>query len=497
MLYAYTHHTPLIDFSIVTHDPRDLTWSGSSAIRSQQMGERWLVVNQESGAWCLLDDPEYQAFRQIESISLQETIPYARTDGSENSLFLHHLRQCGVLGEKHTKKPVDDDPRPFSLTLLSSDRCNLACKYCYLSMAPNQRPSRLGLDLAHQTIRDAFQQAANSILIDFGEIAVNYPFTRDLVLYAERLGQEFPDKKLILAIQTNGTTLTGDILDFLEEHKVIIGVSLDGPRHINDVMRISPSGRGSHARIESGLQEIIRRGMEHIVLCTVSAINIGSATEILDYVLDLGVAHFSFKPVIKRGNAEAEWQSLGVSVPQFCGFLNDVVDYAIHHRNWDALDDRLIKFTFRLLRDPRGWSDACPTADCGCGSNMLVLNPQGVLYPCPRFASTTETGFSLGRDLAQATNTASGFLSQWLSNNVPQDCHECSWWPFCKGGCPMTRQDAEHERPPVDPSCGIYSFSYELIINRILPALNSGEYFRGDKLGKIHVRDVTLARPMM
>lgn len=493
MLYAYTQHTPIFDSAIrLNNHISDLAFPILSETRAQRIGGRWLVVAKETGAWCLLEDQEYGAYQQIKNKFSFRAILQNKTNVNENRTFLHHLIRCGIIAENQVNESFICTPRPFSLTLISSDHCNLVCKYCYLSMSPNRHPLQLSPTIAQQNIRDAFQQASDSILIDFGEIAVNYSLAQDLILYTEYLHEQFPDKKLLLAVQTNGTTLTPKVLDFLEDHQIIVGVSLDGPKHIHDMMRVSLSGRGSHSRIESGLREIIRRGIEYIVVCTVSAANIGAAPEILDYFLDLGIAHFSFKPVIRRGNAEASWQSLGVSVQQFCDFLEDVVDYAISNHNWDALDDRLVKFAFRFLRDHRGWSDHCPTAECGCGTDMLVLNPQGVLYPCPRFASTIKKDSHLGYKLSEATTVASQLHQKLFEDFLPHQCRQCIWWPFCKGGCPLTRHASEIKKPSVDPSCKIYRFSYELIVNRILPELSNNNHYRGGKLGKIQIMNLPI-----
>jgi uncharacterized protein len=74
-------------------------------------------------------------------------------------------------------------------------------------------------------------------------------------------------------IQTNGTLVTPEWLEVFRTHRVSVGVSLDGPAHINDAHRVDKKGRGSYARVERGTRALLN-----------SDINVGVLT-----VIQLGV----------------------------------------------------------------------------------------------------------------------------------------------------------------------------------------------------------------
>lgn len=44
---------------------------------------------------------------------------------------------------------------------------------------------------------------------------------------------------------TNGTLLTEQMVRFCKEHGVNIGISLDGPKYINDMSRVFSTNKGS------------------------------------------------------------------------------------------------------------------------------------------------------------------------------------------------------------------------------------------------------------
>ena len=485
MFYAYTEQTPQIEDTLVEH----MLASHGSLVpfdnSEQKIDAQWLISSQQTGAWCLLDNGEYALYKRIQRIITDHN---TQDMPLEDRVLLRHLLKCGLIGDE-TSSTTMYPSRPFSLIFILSNRCNLVCKYCYLAMLPLEQKKHLSLEIARRTIWKAFEQATNNLLIDFGEIAIDFSFVSKLIHYAESLQPQFPTKKLALAVQTNGTTLSTEVLDFLQAHNVFVGISLDGPQQLHDQMRILHSGYGSHARIENGLREIIRRKIPHIVLCTISSANVRSASRILNYFLESGVSHFAFKPVIRRGHAQTEWESLGISADDFCEFLQAIVDYAISNQTWDALDDRLVKFTFRLLRDRRGWSDRCPTPECGCGTNMLVVNPQGLLYPCPRYTSIQQDGHNLGDDFSQAIIRSRALVH---STQAVSECHNCVWWANCKGGCPISRTDNYAEVSKKDPFCDIYRFTYHLIIKRVLSNIRKEGNYAMSKLGQIHVVNTLL-----
>lgn len=485
MFYAYTPYTPSVDLTLenVHVGSKHSVLSALAQTRALRTAKGWLLVSPTTGGWCVFDNQEYESYKR----------GFKNITDTEWKLLVFHLVQCRLLPVNGaTQNPTAHPSKRFSLTLILSGRCNLACKYCYLGMKAKSPGPDLAPETALKAIRAAFQQPAGEILIDFGEIALNYSLFQELVLFAESLAQEHKDKKLTLAIQTNGTTLKPKVVDFLEAHQVIVGVSLDGPKRIHDQVRVFSSALGSHRSVQDGLREIIRRRMPHIVLCTVSAVNVDRTFEILDYFLGLEIWHFSFKPIIKKANAGVVWDSLGLSINQYCDFLDSIVDYAVVNHNWDALDDRMTKFAFRLLQDPRGWTDHCPTSECACGTHMLVVNPTGAIYPCPRFTSLSGDGLNLGYSLPLAVSSSAKLLPRPGAKRMPNRCKGCVWWPFCKGGCQLARLEEMEGHALLDPDCGMYRHLYKLIIERILSQLDQVSWNDSRKLGVIEVVDQSL-----
>jgi len=94
-----------------------------------------------------------------------------------------------------------------------------------------------------------------NIVFHGGEPTLMRP--RDFRVLAGKLREALsPLCQLSLGIQTNGYHLSQDWEAALEEFKVSVGVSLDGPAKYNDRHRVTHKGRGSHAKIAATVKRL-------------------------------------------------------------------------------------------------------------------------------------------------------------------------------------------------------------------------------------------------
>ena len=107
------------------------------------------------------------------------------------------------------------------LALAVTGRCNFACRYCYAAPLDAQDMS---IDTAFKALKLAAQSGENFVLqFTGGEPLLNFPVIKKIAMQV--IAQKLPAK---MQIQTNCSLMTDEIADFLYEHKIAIGVSLDG-----------------------------------------------------------------------------------------------------------------------------------------------------------------------------------------------------------------------------------------------------------------------------
>jgi uncharacterized protein len=81
-----------------------------------------------------------------------------------------------------------------------------------------------------------------------------------------------PHCSVTFGIQSNGTLIDESWLDLLKDLEVTVGVSVDGPRELNDKFRVDYKGQSTHATLERALrlmQQEQYRGVNSGVLCVI------------------------------------------------------------------------------------------------------------------------------------------------------------------------------------------------------------------------------------
>src|SRR5579864_9083680 len=113
--------------------------------------------------------------------------------------------------------------------------CNVNCRYCYL---PNRSSTKR---ITHQTLERTFRFLFSSPRLS-DPVSIVWHAGEPLVLpisfyeNAFRIAEEYNTRSMqvVHCFQTNGTLINQAWCDFIKLYDVKIGVSLDGPRYIND-----------------------------------------------------------------------------------------------------------------------------------------------------------------------------------------------------------------------------------------------------------------------
>lgn len=155
-------------------------------------------------------------------------------------------------------------PRPAPIHLFIckvASRCNIDCDYCYvyhhIDQGWRQQPSRMSLTTAAQLGRRINEHAAHhqlpsiEVVMHGGEpLLVGPDYLRQ---WCDTIDAEIKETKVSFAMQTNGTLFDERALAFCLERNIKVGLSLDGPRSVNDLHRLDRKGRSSFEAVERAL----------------------------------------------------------------------------------------------------------------------------------------------------------------------------------------------------------------------------------------------------
>jgi uncharacterized protein len=109
--------------------------------------------------------------------------------------------------------------------LVVTAQCNLRCSYCYQN---SKKPLKMQWDTLKAGICLALGEATpvTQLMFSGGEPLLEFELIRKAVEYAE--SSRPPGRRIRYWLSTNGTLLTNDVLDFLQEHDFDLQLSFDG-----------------------------------------------------------------------------------------------------------------------------------------------------------------------------------------------------------------------------------------------------------------------------
>lgn len=150
-----------------------------------------------------------------------------------------------------------------------SELCNLNCTYCYMYNLKDfsfaRRPKRMSTGTRDNLTKRIREHAARhglkhvTIIMHGGEplLVGKAYFEEWATAVREGLG---PDLKATLSAQTNGVLIDQEWTDLLRRLEINVGVSIDGPKALNDKYRVDRAGRGTFENALEGLRCFIEDG---------------------------------------------------------------------------------------------------------------------------------------------------------------------------------------------------------------------------------------------
>lgn len=129
---------------------------------------------------------------------------------------------------------------------------------------------------------ERFADRLRDYVLDRGlaEFFVTFHGGEPLLAGAERLAgfcevirDRMPSRcRIEFSIQTNGTLLTEKVLDCLEQAGVLISLSLDGPKLVNDLHRLDHGSKSSFDDVNSALERLRKRDIFRGVIAVIDAL---------------------------------------------------------------------------------------------------------------------------------------------------------------------------------------------------------------------------------
>lgn len=173
--------------------------------------------------------------------------------------------------------------------------CNINCDYCYL---PDRNSTkRIPIHILSRVIESIFADGLIgerlSIVWHAGEpLALPIDFYKQAFQAINTLPIE--REKITHFIQTNGTLINEQWCEFIKEHTINLGLSIDGPAFIHDAHRKTRRGSGTHAQIMKGVETLRRHDIDFHVIAVITEQSLDYPDEIFRFFLDNGIQRIGF-----------------------------------------------------------------------------------------------------------------------------------------------------------------------------------------------------------
>lgn len=357
---------------------------------------------------------------------------------------LADFRRVGAL---RTDPNGPEGPAHLGLILKATRLCNLRCTYC------GSRREGSGQAMETAVLLRAIHGALTTPGVRSLELVWHggEPTLRPLDFYRKALWlqQQFrrPGQRIVNNLQTNGTRLGEEWLDFLQTYDFRVGVSLDGPPEIHDRRRRDAVDRPTSDRIRAGLVQLRERRIPHGICMVVDreVVDAGPA-RILEYLLEIGVDWVGLLRVVPQGTVVSR---LGLDV--YVDFLRRLF-LLWWPRYRDRLSIREIDDLTKRLQGRRG--NYCYFQE-ECLGSFLTIEPDGEVSACDKFQGLADYRFGhLGREPMQQIFASPRLATVRRSARPTHDRHACRWSELCQGGCAHDRHLGDTDAGPEDRCCG-------------------------------------------
>jgi uncharacterized protein len=363
------------------------------------------------------------------------------------------------LGQRYRGKPVR---RMHVMVKPTGSLCNLNCSYCYYLSKQEflGRPGqgRISDAVLETFIRQYFEgQNHKEVVFSWqgGEpTLLGVDFFRKVVEFEKKYCP--PHVRCENDLQTNGMLLDDAWCEFLHEENFLVGLSIDGPKHLHDAYRQDPGGEGSFDRVFRAAKLLKKYKVNFATLSCVNFRTGKHPREVYRFLRDeVGSKRMQFIPIVEPvgfrqvapqrwderfmpmlGDPEARPGNPGSIVEGWCVDPEDWGDFLCRvFDEWCRKDlgEIYVNYFEAAVETWMGHVSPLCTQGPMCGKG-LALECDGSVYPEYRVGNIMENLLE-----EMAFSEIQEHFGRAKEGMLPEYCRRCEYQFACFGECPKNR----------------------------------------------------------
>jgi uncharacterized protein len=352
---------------------------------------------------------------------------------------------------ENVPRPLDIRPAPSTrlLILQPTPFCNLDCDYCYLPERDN--PSRMALG----TVRQAAQRLLDDGLAG-AQLTVVWHAGEPLVMPVAFYRQAFeiidevlgPVSRVTHAMQTNATLIDARWCRLFKQHAVRVGISVDGPAELHDRHRHTRGGKGSHARVLQGLQQLREHGIDCHAIAVVTRHSLAHADAFFDFFLEHGIHDVGCN--FDEAEGGHLHSSLAGREAAHAAFLERLLQRSLEHRSQVVV--RELAGARQLVAEPlptygwrgRQWPDnaqVMPLAliSVAWNGDFSTFSPELLGQRSAEFGDFVIGNVAEGGYVAALQSPVMQRLWPAVAAGIEACERDCAYFAYCGGGAPANK----------------------------------------------------------
>ncbi len=278
--------------------------------------------------------------------------------------------------------------QPTILYLMTAQGCNFECGYCPVPETARRHGASLlsvedaiaGIELWQKHLKDVYDPTLQYFVIFYGGEPLLNKETIKASLSRLKVKKEAGDlpENISYMIATNGVLIDDETIVMCKQYRVMVAVGLDGPRELNDALRVDSDGNGTFDRTIASIKRLVENGIRTSVSASITPSNVDHISEYSSFFRNLGVEKFGFNFLKGR------------MLIKLVGH-NGVEDYYRRASQGVAENARRQdspSFEYQMEKKQLAFDsgDFYPV-DCTCYGNQLVIQPDGQVSNCPFYKS--------------------------------------------------------------------------------------------------------------
>jgi uncharacterized protein len=357
--------------------------------------------------------------------------------------FLENLIKVGLVNGPADKIPgpaVTETPKPERTILLTSDRCNLRCIYCYGKSETHGDLMPFGIAKAaiDFIISNATELGMNFVEVGFhggGEPTINWEVLTGAIEYAREECRK-NNLRLHSQICTNGVMSEGRIR-WIGENIGGIVISVDGPPEIHNQQRPAADGGPSFNIAARSIDILKSMKKEYMLRLTATAKSEGILTDISNFLIErFNPKAICIEPLFICGRCD----TAQCDKPDPDIFSKEIMDL-ITIKQKNGVDIQYSGGRFFYL----------DSMFCGAAGKNFFITPRGEVTSCleiskhddPRSELFIYGSFDSDRNEFVFDNEKYSKLCN-IRVDAFESCRDCFIKWNCAGDCPAKAPDFEH-----------------------------------------------------